>query len=360
RRWQLLLQAGDLSAADRTLLIKTLFWLPRTATGDRAELQLSQAEEESWQRLSAVAEACTPLRCAYHRIGVCFVARARRAAEESHVVIANHALLLSDMASRSRVLPDADVLIVDEAHHLEDEATHQLGWRLGERELLSRLERLWTPGVHGSGALPEALGFIGSASGPSLTPALGPTLEHGERAALQMGAAIRRFFERLARLLEDPELLASGGDDAALRISAAVRAGSGWQELEHVWAEAAEQLHEVERAIVEVMTELEAMPGLSEAARDLLAELGGHQDYWRDVRGRLHACVHQPGQGTVYWLSGGSRFRAAWLNAAPLEVASLLRERLFATPEASLLVSATLAIAGSFEYVKRRLGLADA
>src|SRR5207245_8840659 len=103
-----------------------------------------------------------------------------------------------------------------------------------------------------------------------------------------------------------------------------------------------------------------AMPGLSEAARDLLAELGGHQDYWRDVRGRLHACVHQPGQGTVYWLSGGSRFRAAWLNAAPLEVASLLRERLFATPEASILVSATLAIGGSFDYVKRRLGLDDA
>ena len=360
RRWQTLLHAGDLSAADRMLLIKTLFWLPRTTTGDRAELRLSAAEDEAWQRLSAVAEACTPLRCTYHRIGVCFLARARRAAEESHVVIANHALLLSDMASRSRVLPDADVLIVDEAHHLEDEATHQLGWRLGERELLSRLERLWTPGVHGSGALPEALGFIGSASGPSLTPALGPTLEHGERAALQMGAAIRRFFERLARLLEDPELLASGGDDAALRISAAVRAGSGWQELEHVWAEAAEQLHEVERAIVEVTAELEALPGLSEAARDLLAELGGHQDYWRDVRSRLHACVHQPGQGTVYWVSGGSRFRAAWLNAAPLEVASLLRERLFATPEASILVSATLAIGGSFDYVKRRLGLDDA
>src|SRR5207253_6307464 len=156
------------------------------------------------------------------------------------------------------VLPDADVLIVDEAHHLEDEATHQLGWRLGERELLSRLERLWTPGVHGSGALPEALGFIGSASGPSLTPALGPTLEHGERAALQMGAAIRRFFERLARLLEDPELLASGGDDAALRISAAVRAGSGWPGVWPVWAGAAGEVQAAARAIVGVTAALAA------------------------------------------------------------------------------------------------------
>jgi DNA polymerase-3 subunit epsilon/ATP-dependent DNA helicase DinG len=62
----------------------------------------------------------------------------------------------------------------------------------------------------------------------------------------------------------------------------------------------------------------------------------------------------------VYWLSGGGRFRYAWLNAAPLEVATLLRERLFAVPEATILVSATMAIGGSFEYVKRRLGLEDA
>src|SRR5438309_3860949 len=174
RRWQMLLHAGDLSAADRMLLIKTLCWLPRTTTGDRAELRLSAGEDEAWQRLSAIAEACTPLRCAYHRIGVCFLARARRAAEESHIVIANHALLLSDLASRSRVLPEYHALIVDEAHHLEDEATQQLGWRLGERELLNRLERLWLPAGSGggSGAIPEALGLITPASPPAAMAAL--------------------------------------------------------------------------------------------------------------------------------------------------------------------------------------------
>src|SRR5258708_5173178 len=147
RRWQMLLHAGDLTSADRMLLLKTLFWLPQTGTGDRAELHLAPAEEESWGRLSAVTEACTPLRCAYHRIGVCFLARARRAAEESHIVIANHALLLSDLASRSRILPEYDVLVVDEAHHLEDEATNQLGGRLGERELINPLEPPCNPRV---------------------------------------------------------------------------------------------------------------------------------------------------------------------------------------------------------------------
>jgi DNA polymerase-3 subunit epsilon/ATP-dependent DNA helicase DinG len=358
RRWQLLLQAGDLSAADRTLLIKTLFWLPRTATGDRAELQLSQAEEESWQRLSAVAEACTPLRCAYHRIGVCFVARARRAAEESHVVIANHALLLSDLVSRSRVLPDYDALVIDEAHHLEDEATQQLGWRLGERELLTRLERLWSVG--NTGAIPEALSLIAASNGLAVPSGLRPSVERGEQAAARLTTAIRAFFERLVRLLEDPELLAIGGDDLTLRITPAVRAGSAWQELEQAWSSAVDDQQELERAIIEVTAELEGLPGKSDAARDLAAELSGHLDYWHDIRRRLQVCVHEPNPGVVHWISGGGRFRWAWLNAAPIEVAALLRDRLFSAPEASVLVSATLAIGGSFEYVERRLGLEEA
>src|SRR5205814_1660834 len=81
---------------------------------------------------------------------------------------------------------------------------------------------------------------------------------------------------------------------------------------------------------------------------------------WRDVRRRMQACVHQPDARAVHWISGGGRFRTAWLNAAPIEVASLLRERLFGVPEAVILVSATLAIGGSFDYVKQRLGLEDA
>jgi DNA polymerase-3 subunit epsilon/ATP-dependent DNA helicase DinG len=360
RRWQMLLQAGDLLPADRMLLIKTLFWLPRTATGDRAELHLSPAEEEAWQRVCAVAEACTPLRCAYHRIGVCFLARARRAAEDSHIVIANHALLLSDLVSRSRVLPDYDVLVVDEAHHLEDEATQQLGWRLGERELLNRLERGWGLGLAASGAIPEAVALIASGSGARFPADLRPTLERGEQAVARFGSAVSRFFEGLLRLLEDPDLLASGGDDSSLRITPAVRAGSGWQELEQVWSEAALHVQQVERTIVEVTAELESLPEASDAAHDLSAELSGHLDYWRDVRRRLEGCVHQADTQTVHWVSGGGRFRSAWLNAAPIDVSGLLRDRLFTRPDASVLVSATLSIGGSFDYLKRRLGLEDA
>ena len=118
--------------------------------------------------------------------------------------------------------------------------------------------------------------------------------------------------------------MAAGGDDATLRVTAAVRAGSGWQELEHVWAEAVEHLQSIEPVMVEFVAELEALPGAPEAARDLAAELGGHLDYWRDVQRRLHACVHLPSPGTVHTLpaSAGGAIAASETIIAPHETAS--------------------------------------
>src|SRR5262249_51517234 len=148
-----------------------------------------------------------------------------------------------------------------------------------------------------------------------------------EQAAVQLAVSLRHSFEALVRLLEDPELIAAGGDDTTLRVTAAVRAGSGWQELEQVWAEGACHLEQVERTVIEVIAELEALPNASDVAKDIAAELNGQLDYWREVRRRLNTCLHEPGHGSVHWISGGGRLRAAWLNAAPIEVASLLRDR---------------------------------
>ena len=363
RRWQTLLHAGDLSAADRMLLIKTLFWLPHTATGDRAELHLSPAEEDAWQRLSAVTEACTPLRCPYHRIGVCFLARARRAAEESHIVIANHALLLSDLVSRSRVLPEYDVLIVDEAHHLEDEATQQLGWRLGERELLNRLERLWSLGLAGSGAIAEALGADRARrSGPRLPRDVRPSSNAASRPSRSWARRSARFFEALLRLLDDPELLARRRrrQHAArhrrrargLELAGA-RAGRGPRRREHA--------QQVERTIVEVTGRARsAARGQRRRARP-----GGGAERTSRLLARRAAppaarASTSRARARVHWISGGGRFRGAWLNAAPLDVARPAARSTVRAPEATMLVSATLAIGGSFDYVKRRLGLDDA
>src|SRR5205807_5599991 len=67
---------------------------------------------------------------------------ARERAAGSHVVIVNHALLLSDVAAGSAVIPEYRYLVVDEAHHLETQATQQLGYSVRLRDVGDALDQL--------------------------------------------------------------------------------------------------------------------------------------------------------------------------------------------------------------------------
>ncbi len=142
RRWQLALEANDLTVRRAALAAQD------ACSGCRAP---SVAIEPSctWRRTrrtpgSGVSAVVGRVHAERLRLPsarrLCFLARARRAAEDSHIIIVNHALLLSDLVSGSRVLPEYDVLVVDEAHHLEQEATDQLGWHLAPHELARRLD----------------------------------------------------------------------------------------------------------------------------------------------------------------------------------------------------------------------------
>jgi len=124
-RWANLRHASTLSEDEAKLLVRLLLWLPHTDIGDRGELRLSPGEEAVWNRLSAQQESCLAAPCAFVKDGSCFLLRARRRAEAAHVLVVNHALLLSDIAVGGGVIPEYQHLIVDEAQHLESEATAQ-------------------------------------------------------------------------------------------------------------------------------------------------------------------------------------------------------------------------------------------
>ena len=97
------------------LISKVLVWLRNTITGDKSELNLgSRGASAVWGRLSAQGSSlCKGIN------GACFLRSARDKASSSHLVITNHSLLMADIASDGSVLPDYDILIIDEAHHLE-------------------------------------------------------------------------------------------------------------------------------------------------------------------------------------------------------------------------------------------------
>ena len=114
-------------------------WLQDTSNGDRGEINLSGMDSVTWSRISAGEKGQCP---GIRGEGLCFLRTARDRAEGAQIVIVNHALLLSDLAMGGGLIPDYQHLIIDEAHHLEDEATRQLGFQVSQNQLTEELDSL--------------------------------------------------------------------------------------------------------------------------------------------------------------------------------------------------------------------------
>ncbi|MBI3170689.1 MAG: DEAD/DEAH box helicase family protein, partial [Chloroflexi bacterium] len=143
RRLQYLRSHGPANATEMRVLAKLIIWQLENTSGDRNDLNLQgPLEREVWSRLSAEDDNCTTEACLGRMGGACPFYRAKQAAQNSHILIVNHALLLSDVSTGSKVLPEYDYLIVDEAHHVESAVTNALSFRMTQGDLERMLKEL--------------------------------------------------------------------------------------------------------------------------------------------------------------------------------------------------------------------------
>ena len=297
-------------------------WVQTTETGDRSELTDLPEDSGIWNEISATAETCLGNDCPQHQ--QCFVTRMRQRAAESDVVIVNHHLLCADAAVRQssygEVIPDCGTIVIDEAHQLEDVATQYFGLSVSNYrldEIARDAERLLN-----TGAVED---------------------EDGEarRAVARVSDHSRAFFGGIAMAKR-----ARGFGDERVRI------GSEWfaDVIDHGLA------------LVTALDGLEAVMALAggkeegaaagrksnEDALTIARRAGEIRD---DVRFMLAASD----SSYVYFVE--LRGRGVFLRAAPIDVSTIVQELLFARMRAAVLTSATLAVDGSFAYVRSRLGI---
>lgn len=101
-------------------IVRLRAWAEETGTGDRDDLEPG-VSARAWAQVSVSKLECLGTRCPAH--GECFAVAARDAAAEADVVLTNHAMLGIAAAGNPGVLPEHDVLVVDEAHDLADRVT---------------------------------------------------------------------------------------------------------------------------------------------------------------------------------------------------------------------------------------------
>ena len=353
RRWNNMARAEDLGTEEARLLSKTLMWLQDTYTGDRGEINLSGRDFFTWNRVSAGEKGQCP---GVRGEGICFLRAARDKAEDAHLVIVNHALLLSDLARGGGLLPDYQHLIIDEAQHLEEEATRQLGFQVSQNLLTEQLDTL--------GRLQGELRLLQrglSWSGPQVQ-----RMEEmlGELDTRWSGRA-RDIWDRLWSTAEYfvGQHQEDGTEQLQLRITRSTRAQPGWSEVEIAWENVAVILSDGVNQMERLRRFLDTVPSDGPADLDTVAgELSAWQEELEELRSQLKVLLAAPAEDSrIDWIARISDSGRSYLSlrSAPLNVGPELVERLFSRKSSVVLTSATLSSQGNFDYIRERVGLEE-
>ncbi len=297
---------------------KIAAWERSTTTGDRAEIEGLPENSPLWNKLDARTEACLGQSCPdWER---CFITEMRRKALESDIVIVNHHLFFADLSIKLQaksapdagILPEAAIVIFDEAHELEDVASTYFGVALSNvrfEELARDLEATLRTKLTLAGGVLSAAQLV------------------RERARMLFGALPQG--EGRMPFTGREEFLETFGD---------------------IYLGLTNALHRLEG-------ELERLRGVDEAP--------GFRKRTADIREHLKFLLEAESRNTVFWLERRSAgplrqgMRNTYLQATPIDVSELMSEVLFESFSSVVLTSATLAVAGGFTHIRKRLGMRE-
>jgi Rad3-related DNA helicases len=284
-------------------------WEKKTEIGDRAEIRKLPEGSTAWAKIDARGDLCTNQKC--KQFERCFITLMHQRALESDVVIVNHHLFFADLALRDEeheggILPEYHAVVFDEAHELEDVAGQYFGTTVSSYQFqelrrdvsaVARLKKFGTPEL--------------------------------DRVLERMEELVTQFFA----LFGEVEARTSFSGRAAFV-----------QRNEGVYRDVLASLDLIE-------SNLKLLKSPPDEVYPLLRrtlELGQ----------ALRFVMEGDDAGYVHWIE--RRGRGVFLAATPIDVGRLLGERLFDKVETVVLTSATLAVAGGFEYVEKRLGVQGA
>lgn len=360
RLFQQMRHTGPSNDDEMALYARILQWLPRSKTGDVAELTLrTPGERIAWTRMNGESASCTQDHCAAEN---CPLHVARRQAEVAHIVVVNHALLLSDLANNSHILPEFYDLVVDEAHHLESAVTGGLSFRADKRFLETVLDEVTKPRA---GIISDLLKRVKDSLPPELSQQFETIVAGMRQEAHFAQERLDEFFAILRHFFADAVNNRSQFAQQ-VRITPAVRVQPGYDEVEMAW----DNFNKILSSVVDGFIKMSQ--GLREAGEqfdiaeveDLQLALSSNGRSLEETRANLDGIIIEPKDEMIYWIEIFKERIS--LHAAPLHVGPLVEENIFQAKETVVLTSATLRTAGpeapdepNFAYMRNRINAFD-
>jgi DNA polymerase-3 subunit epsilon/ATP-dependent DNA helicase DinG len=360
RRLDSLRKSAPDNADELRVVAKVLVWLQQGGSGDRGEINLNGPNErEVWSRLSAEDEGCKAEVCMSRTGGACPFYKVRMAAQSAHILVVNHALLLADIITGSRVLPDYSYLIVDEAHHLESASTNALSFKITQMDFVRLLREI---GSTSSGLVGRLLSLVSHELPPSDFAALNMAAHKIADLLFRLENDFSDFVKNMSLFMEElreGQPVSSYGQQA--RILPATRTLPSWSEVEIAWDNADNSA----RAALALVTDFhkalsEAMAKPTEDLEDSLGLLASVNRRLSEAEATINALVMKPDASFVYWAEILPNTYRLVLQAAPLHIGPMMEQYLWHEKNAVILTSATLTTHGEFNYIRSRLNADEA
>jgi ATP-dependent DNA helicase DinG len=282
-------------------------WEKLTETGDRAELTFLPDDSDLWNRIDARSDTCTSQKCP--EFANCFITGMHQRAQEADLIIVNHHLFFADLAIRQddfgSILPEYAAVIFDEAHEIEDVASDYFGRAVSSYKL-DELAR----------DAEQTLRLL-QVSAPTV-----------RRSVTQLRERAHSFFD------------AFPAREGRYPFEPSERAGFIEQNRE-AYESLAMGLKRIEIELAALTTKPDEVVNIARRAAE--------------IRRELAFLLESNERNYVYWYE--RRGKGVFLAATPIDVSEILREKLFDQFDTIVLTSATLAVAGHFDFLKQRLGL---
>ena len=282
-------------------------WSSLTETGDRAELTFLPDDSELWSRIDARRDTCTGRKCP--EFEKCFLTQMQNRAKEADLIIVNHHLFFADLALKQddfgSILPEYSAAVFDEAHEMEDVASDYFGQQISN----FRFEELARDADHAM----------------RLTKMGSPTLL---RRTQRIREKSRAFFDSFP-----PR-------DGRFPFTR--------QEREAFLEQNRESYDALLNSCKAMETEFASLTQKPE-------ELTRIARRCFEIRQELSFLFESNEKNYVYWFE--RRNKGVFLAATPIDISQILREKLFEGFDTVILTSATLTVAGRFEFIRQRLGL---
>ncbi|MDO8753642.1 MAG: helicase C-terminal domain-containing protein, partial [Anaerolineales bacterium] len=355
RRLEFMRTHGPSNANEMRVLAKIIVWKLDNHSGDRNEINLTgPIEREVWGRLSAEDDNCNTETCLGRMGGTCPFHRAKQAAQSAHLLIVNHALLLSDVSTGSKVLPEYDYLIVDEAHHVESAVTSALSFRMTQNDLERMLKEL---GGSSAGLLGRLLTETLNTLRPSDFGLLQQKAKRATDQAFRLEQLSKEFFNVLGQFIAlQREGQPPSNYSWQLRIVPATRTLPGWDEVEILWGQTSETMSLLLKSLDEIYKALgEIYSAGHENVEDVMGSLSTLMRRMTEAEAASSGLMHKPTNELIYWVEVNPRGERLSLNAAPLRAGPLVEKHLWHEKACVVMASATMTTRGDFRYVRNTL-----